>query len=208
MRLFGRKDKELFLLLNESARVVVRGGEILQEVVHDYRDLELKLAKLTALEHEGDRIIEELVRRLNNSFILPFDREDALGLVQALAVVLDYITGIIDRMILYKAGKPDNRVKEMVEVLMESIKLQEKAFTLLNKVEQNKAEIISCCEKITDLERRQDSLYRNGLALLFENEKEPMEIIKWREVYEHIEMAQDYVQDVAELLSGIVVKYS
>ncbi|SHG56132.1 hypothetical protein SAMN02745221_00467 [Thermosyntropha lipolytica DSM 11003] len=208
MRFFGRQDKELYLLLNESARVVLRGGEILQEVVYDYQDLELKLAKLTALEHEGDRIIEELVRRLNASFILPFDREDAFALVQSLAVVLDYITGIIDRMILYKAGEPDNRVKEMVEVLLEAIKLQEKAFNLLNKVEQNKNEIIACCEEITYLERKQDNLYRNGLAILFENENDPMQIIKWREIYEHIEMAQDYVQEVAELLSGIVVKYS
>lgn len=208
MRLFGKKDKELFLMLSESARVVVRGGEILREVVYDYQDLELKLAKLTALEHEGDRIIEELVRRLNTSFILPFDREDAFALVQSLAVVLDYITGIIDRMILYKAGEPDERVKEMVEVLLETIRLQEKAFNLLHKVEQNKKEIIECCEKITSLERKQDSLYRGGLAVLFENENDPLQIIKWREVYEHIEMAQDYVQDVAELLSGIVVKYS
>lgn len=208
MQLFGRKDKELFLLLSESARVVVRGGEILREVVYDYRDLELKLAKLTALEHEGDRIIEELVRRLNTSFILPFDREDAFALVQSLAVVLDYITGIIDRMILYKAGEPDERVKEMVDVLLEAIKLQEKAFNLLHGVEQNKKEIIECCEKITGLERKQDNLYRNGLAVLFENENDAMQIIKWREIYEHIEMAQDYVQDVAELLSGIVVKYS
>ncbi|MBO8158328.1 MAG: DUF47 family protein [Thermosyntropha sp.] len=208
MRLFGHKDKELFILLNESARIVVRGGEILKEVVYDYKDLDLKLAKLTAMEHEGDRIIEELIRRLNTSFILPFDREDAFELVQALAVVLDYITGIIDRMILYKTGEPDDRVREMVEILCRSLELQEKAFNMLNKVEQNKAGIISCCEEITSLERKQDSLYRNGLARLFENEKDPIQIIKWREVYEHIEMAQDYVQDVAELLSSIVVKYS
>jgi uncharacterized protein Yka (UPF0111/DUF47 family) len=80
LRLFGKKDEQLFLLFNESARVVVRGGEILQNVVHDYRDLDVKMAKLTAMEHEGDRIIQELMRRLNTSFILPFDREDAFQL--------------------------------------------------------------------------------------------------------------------------------
>ncbi len=208
MRLFGRKDEQLFVLFSESARMVVQGGAILQDVVNDYTDLDAKLAKLTAMEHEGDKIIEELVRRLNISFILPFDREDAFRLVQSLSVVLDYITGIIDRMILYKAGPPDARVKEMVEVLCDSLLLQEKAFNLLNKVEQNKKEILSCCAEITKLERKQDSLYRNGLANLFENVVEPIEIIKWREVYEHIEMAQDYVQQVAELISNIVVKYS
>ena len=71
MRLFGRKDQELFALFNESARMVIRGGEILRNVVYDYSDLDVKMAKLTAMEHEGDRIIQELVRRLNTTFILP-----------------------------------------------------------------------------------------------------------------------------------------
>jgi len=208
LRLFGRKDDELFLLLNESARTVVRGGDILKNVVNDYNELDLKMARLTAMEHEGDRIIQDLVRRLNTSFILPFDREDAFQLVQKLATTLDYITGIIDRMILYKAGEPDIRVKEMVEVLYTSITLQEKALNLLDKVEKNKKEIVNCCAEITRLEKQQDSLYRNGLAFLFENDNDPVSIIKWREVYEHIEMAQDYVEDVAELITNIVVKYS
>lgn len=208
MRLFGKKDEELFLLFSDSARVVVRGGNILQNVVNDYRELDIKMAELTAMEHEGDRIIQELVRRLNTSFILPFDREDAFQLVQKLATTLDYITGIIDRMILYKTGEPDQRVKEMVEVLCDSLALQEKALNLLNSLEQNKKEILMACEEINQLERKQDSFYRNGLAYLFDNENDPVAIIKWREVYEHIEMAQDYVDDIAQLISNICIKYS
>ncbi len=209
MRLFGKKDEQLFTLFNESARVVVRGGEILHNVVHDYRDLDVKMAKLTAMEHEGDRIIQELMGRLNTSFILPFDREDAFQLVQKLAATLDYITGIIDRMILYKAGDPDEQVKEMVKVLCDSIMLMEKAFNMLDRIEHNNKEIIDCCKKIIKLEKKQDNLYRTGVARLFdEHEDEPITLIKWREVYEHIEMAQDYIQDVADLLINICVKYS
>lgn len=207
--MFGRKDKELFIMLSESARVVVRGGEILKEVVLDYSDLDIKMAKLTAMEHEGDRIIEELVRRLNTSFILPFDREDAFQLVQKLSTTLDYITGIVDRMILYKAGPPDTTIQEMVEVLFQALLFQEKALNLLNRIEKNLKEIMECTEEIRRLEKKQDCLYRTGVAALFEqHENEPISIIKWREVYEHIEMAQDYVEDVAELISNICVKYS
>lgn len=209
MRLFGRKDDELFLLFNESARVVVRGGAILSDVVNDYSDLDIKMAKLTALEHEGDRIIEELVRHLNTSFILPFDKEDAFQMAQKLSTTLDYITGIIDRMILYKAGEPDNRVKEMVDVLCDALRSQQEAFAYLEKIERNKKRILGCCDEISKLERKQDVLYRTGVADLFQNhENDPISIIKWREVYEHIEMAQDYVQDVGELLSNVCVKYS
>jgi predicted phosphate transport protein (TIGR00153 family) len=208
LRLFGTKDEQLFMLFSESARVVVRGGDILQNVVNDYNDLDIKMAKLTAMEHEGDRIIQELIRRLNTSFILPFDREDAFQLAQQLSTTLDYITGIIDRMILYKTGRPNKRVKEMVNVLCEALLLQERALNLLQNLEHNKREILECCEEIRRLERKQDNHYRQGLALLFENQEDPIIIIKWREVYEHIEMAQDYVQDVAELISNICVKYS
>jgi predicted phosphate transport protein (TIGR00153 family) len=209
MRLFGRKDQELFALFTESASMVIRGGDILRTVVHDYTDLDVKMAKLTAMEHEGDRMIQELVRRLNTSFILPFDREDAFQLVQKLATTLDYITGIIDRMILYKAGQPDERVKEMVEVLYEALQLQEQAFQLLDGIEQNKKQILQCCQEIGRLEKKQDLLYRNGMAYLFEyHENDPLAIIKWREIYENIETAQDYVEDVGELISNICIKYS
>jgi predicted phosphate transport protein (TIGR00153 family) len=206
--LFGRKDEQLFRLFNESARVVIEGSEILKSVVDDYSELDTKMAKLTAMEHEGDRIIQELVRRLNTSFILPFDREDAFELVQKLSTTLDYITGIIDRMILYKAGQPDDQVKEMVQVLTDALVLQERALNYLDRVEKNKKDIFQCCDEIRKLERKQDTLYRNGVAALFEHEDDPIFIIKWREVYEHIEMAQDYVEDIAELIRNICVKYS
>lgn len=205
MRLFGKKDEQLFLLFNESARVVVRGGEILQNVVHDYRDLDVKMAKLTAMEHEGDRIIQELMRRLNTSFILPFDREDAFQLVQKLATTLDYITGIIDRMILYKAGDPDLQVKEMVEVLSESIKLMEQAFNMLDKIERKNKEIIDCCKKIIKLEKKQDNLYRNGVARLFEeHENDPIQLIKWREANNYTNLGKGlYGYDFSyELIDG------
>ncbi|MEA1960000.1 MAG: DUF47 family protein [Bacillota bacterium] len=208
MALFGRKDVNLFNLFSESANVVVRGGDILNEVVKDYRDLDQRMAELTKLEHEGDKIIQTLVRKLHTSFILPFDREDAFRLVQILSTTLDYITGIIDRMILYQAGSPNQQVKEMVDVLYEGLLLQEKAFNLLDRVEHNKKEIFQCCEGIRKLERLQDFYYRNGLATLFENENNPLMIIKWREIYEHIEQAMDHVQEVADLLRNICVKYS
>jgi len=208
MGLFGKKDENLFILFADSARMVVKGGEILNDIVNDYHDLDKKMAQLTAMEHEGDRITQTLVRRLNTSFILPFDREDALKLVLTLSTTLDYITGIIDRMVLYKAGEPNRIVKEMVAVLFESLLLQEKAFNLLNKVEQNKKVILECCEHMRQLERKQDTYYRNGLADLFENENGAVAIIKWREVYEHIEMATDHVEDVANLIRNICIKYS
>lgn len=209
MALFGRKDETLFFLFEESSRIVVKGGDILNDIIADYRDLDVKMSKMLDLENEGDQVLEQLMGRLNASFIMPFDREDALQLVQELSTTLDFITGIIDRMILYKTGEPDQRVREMAEVLYEALLLQQKAFKLIDRMESNKRQIFECCETIRNLERKQDNLYRSGLADLFENEKDrPINIIKWREVYEHIEMATDHVEDVGNLIRNICVKYS
>lgn len=208
MALFGKKDENLFFLLSESAQVVVSGGDILNDVVYNYTDLDSKMASLTALENEGDRIIETLVRKLHTSFILPFDREDALKLVQKLASTLDYITGIIDILILIKQGKPNDRIKQMIEVLYDAILLQKKAINLLSRLEQNKTIMLEYCEQIRQLEHKQDKYYRQGLGDLFENEKNAVRILKWRGVYEHIELAQDHIEDVADLLRNMCIKYS
>ncbi|HHW61163.1 MAG TPA: DUF47 family protein [Syntrophomonadaceae bacterium] len=208
MALFGRKDEDLFQLFSDSAGMVVQAGDIVKELVDDYQDLEGRLEQLTEMEHEADLIIQALIRKLHSSFILPFDREDAFQLANRLANTLDYITGIVDRMILYQPGPPNQRVREMVDVLYEALLLQEQAFNYLDKVDHNKKKIFDCCNKIRILERKQDNLYRSGLVDLFENEKDPIEIIKWREIYEHIEMAVDHVQEVADVIRNICVKYS
>lgn len=208
MRLFGRKDAHLFKLFSETARAVVRGGEILESVVKDYTNLDAKMAELTAMEHEGDGIIQELMQKLNASFVLPFDREDAFQLVQKLGATLDYITGIIDRMILYKAAQPDQTVVEMTGLLCEALAEQEKAFSMLDNIERHKMAILECCEIIKNLERKEDSMYRNAVAQLFEDETDAIKIIKYKEVYEHIETAMDYCEDVGDLISNICIKYS
>lgn len=208
MRLFGKKDDHIFKLFAESARVVVRGGEILQGVVQDYTNLDAKMAQLTAMEHEGDAIIQELVEKLNTSFVLPFDREDAFQLAQKLGATLDYITGIIDRMILYKAAQPNHTVQEMVSLLCDALDEQEKAFAMLNDINRKKMDILKSCETIKNLERKEDTMYRNAVAYLFESEQDAIKIIKYKEVYEHIETAMDYCEDVSELISNICIKYS
>lgn len=208
MGLFGKKDEKLFKLFVESAKVVVKGGDILVSVAEDYNDLDTKMANLTQMEHEGDKIIQQLVEKLNSSFVLPFDREDAFELVQKLDATLDYITGIVDRMILYKTGAPNQTVRDMVQILYQALKEQEAAFAMLENLDSKKGSIMKCAETIRNLEKKQDSMYRTSMAALFEKETDPIKIIKWKEVYENIETATDYLEDVGDLLSNLCIKYS
>ncbi|NPV26027.1 MAG: DUF47 domain-containing protein [Firmicutes bacterium] len=205
---FGQKDYQLFRMFSESARVVTCAGEIVRDVVYNYKSLDERLAELEALENEGDKIIEQLMQKLNQSFVLPFDREDAYSMAQKLDSILDYITGIIDRMILYKPGVPNQVVRDLVETLLMAIKEQEKAFKLLESFESKRNQIIECCENIKRLEKKGDILYRQAMAELFQGVQEAMQIIKWKEIYEHIETTLDRCEDVSTLINGICIKYS
>ncbi len=208
MWLFGRKDYKLFDLFGASANVVVRAGTIVQDVVKNYDNLDERMNQLTALEDEGDQIIEDLMQKLNQSFILPFDREDAYALVQKLDSILDYIAGIVDRIILYKVTLPNPVVSNMIEVLEKAIKLMEKAFKMLSDIEDKRREILACCDEIMALEKKCDSLYRQAVAELFQGQYDAMTIVKWKEIFEHIETTLDRCEDVSNLISGICVKYS
>ncbi|NPV92290.1 MAG: DUF47 domain-containing protein [Firmicutes bacterium] len=205
---FGRKDYKLFDLFNLSANVVVRASIIVRDIVNDYEDLDDKMKQLMALEDEGDQIIEELVQKLNQSFVLPFDREDAYAMVQKLDSILDYLAGIVDRIILYKAVQLNTVVCQLADVLHQAIILMETAFNMLLDFENKRKEIMECCDLIMELERKGDSLYRQAMADLFQGDHDAMTVIKWKEIYEHIESTLDRCEDVGNLVRGICIKYS
>ena len=205
---FGSKDYKLFDLFGASANVVVRAGAIIKDVVENYDNLDERMNQLTKLEDEGDQIIEALVQKLNQSFILTFDREDAYALVQKLDSILDYIAGIVDRIVLYKAAQPNQVVSNMVEVLEKAIILQERAFTYFSDFEHKRKQIMECCDQISNLEKQQDMLYRQAMVDLFQGKYDAMTVIKWKEIYEHIETTLDRCEDVSNLIRGICIKYS
>ncbi|MDH7479282.1 MAG: DUF47 family protein [Syntrophomonadaceae bacterium] len=205
---FGKKDTKLFELFSLSANVVVRASAIVKDIVTDYEDLHEKMKALMVLEDEGDQLIEELVHKLNQSFILPFDREDAYAMVQELDSILDYLAGIVDRIVLYKAAQPNKVVSDLAEVLDKSVGLMETAINLLRDLESRRREIVNCCDQIVDLERKGDNLYRLAMADLFDGGHDVMTVIKWKEIYEHIENTLDRCEDVGNLIRGICIKYS
>lgn len=205
---FGKKDYDLFNLFAATATIVLQASAIVKEIVNSYEQMDEKMKKLMQLEENGDQILEQLLGKLNQSFILPFDREDAYGLAQELDSILDYLAGIVDRIVLYKAVQPNPVVSKLAEVLHLAIADMEKAFKLLVDFEHRRKDIMLLCDQITEYERKGDSLYRKAMADLFQGQYDAMTIIKWKEIYEHIETTLDRCEDVAILLRGICIKYS
>ena len=208
--MFGLKPKEdeFFKLFVESSIVLRQGAYVLQSVMKNYTQLEIKMEQISDLEHKADNINDTIIDKLNQSFITPLDREDIYSLATMLDDVVDFLQGTMQRMVLYKAGKPTEGAGQLADLLVECTEEMVKAFTLLKNIKGNQEEILNHTAKIGQLETKGDNIYRKEVALLFETCPDPIEVIKWKEILEHMEDALDHCEKIGDLLRGVVMKYA
>ena len=202
------QDDRFFAFFESSAEAICEAAHILKNFFEDYSDPCLNLERINEVEHYGDRIFGETLEQINHSFITPFDREDILWLAQELNQVLDHIQGIMEKVVIFKVGQPrDLYILELVSVLEEAAEEIKTAVSCLRDLRANHRQIIQSCEKIRAYEHEGDNLYRTGIALLFDNTQDVVEIIKWKEIYEHLETTLDYCEGVSNVLKEVAVKY-
>jgi len=202
------KEEKFYILFQEAAETVFQGALLLKEAVKDHTVVNDTMTKITEVEHRGDQITRTIIDHLNQTFITPLDREDIYTLAQELDDILDYIEGTIERMMLYKTGKPSPDVIDLVDILVEAVTEIQKAVASLRSLRNDGAGVLRTCQDINLLETKGDHLYRAGVARLFEEVTDPIEIIKWKEIFEHVETALDHCEDVSDVLKGVVLKYS
>ncbi len=202
------QDERFFTYFEDSSEAICEAAHILKAFFEGRGDPSMNLERINEVEHHGDRIFLKTIERINNSFITPFEREDILMLAQELNRVLDHIQGTMEKVVIYKAGKPkENYVLEMVNVLEEAAEEIKIAVLSLRDIRANHKKIIESCEKIRSFEHQGDNLYRAGIATLFEKTENVIEIIKWKEIYEHLETTLDYCESVSNAIKGVAVKY-
>lgn len=202
-RLFPRE--ETFLpQFKQAAQVILDAARAFDNLAADFTDAAVKASHIKHLEHEGDQIAHQTFDLLNRTWITPIDREDIHALVTTLDDVLDYIEAASSRLILYKVT-PTAPLKGMTPLIVQSAEAIQRALALLGDMKHSR-EIIEACVEINRLENEADTLNRIAIAHLFETEKDPVEIIKWKELYEIVEGATDRCEDVANVLEAIVIK--
>ncbi|MDQ2687219.1 MAG: DUF47 family protein [Armatimonadota bacterium] len=206
MRLLPREQK-FFDLFDQVAEKVVLGAEALEEALADYGHLAETCQYVRDLEHQADELVHETMDRLNNTFVTPLDREDIVTLAHVLDDVLDYTESSLDRMLLYNIQSPVPLSLEMAKVLVRATQQIRQGVTGLRNFGDIRG-ILDPCVRINELENQGDSLNRQALRDLFNSNYDPITIIKWREVYEHLETAIDRCEDVADALESIAVKNS
>ncbi|HZK44156.1 MAG TPA: DUF47 family protein [Syntrophomonadaceae bacterium] len=202
------RDDRFFAFFNDLAQASCEGAGVLKSYFEHQTEPNDYLNKLLEIEEKGDQILATVMEQINSSFVTPFDREDILLLSREINNVLDHTKGTMEKIFIYKAGQTDDpHIFQLVSVLEEACKEIKIAVHKLPNVRTQNTEIIRSCNIIRDFENEGDNLYRAGMALLFENTENVINIIKWKEIYEHLETTIDYCENVSNLLKGIAVKY-
>lgn len=201
------KEEKFFDLFFELAIKIEEAGELFLDMVEHYEYSEPKIAKLKELEQEADVITHRTYEKMHKTFLTPIDREDIYALVNKMDSILDMIEASAARMSLYKVKVPAKEIIDQAKILNKAIK-KVKYIVHAMKNMKNAKMILDACVEINTLENEGDIVMRMTMTRLFEQEKDPIELIKWKEIFERIEEAIDVCEDVANVVEGIVLKYA
>ena len=204
MRLFP-KEEDFFDYFEELANKIEEGGKFFLEMTQNRDYSAAKVARLKELEHEADGITHKTYERMHKTFLTPMDREDIYALVNKMDSVLDIIEATAVRIHMYKVKKPDDEIIKQAEILLRAIKKIKIIVHGLRDMKNTKM-ILDGCVEINTLENAGDIVLRNTIRDLFLKEQDPIELIKWKEIFERIEEALDVCEDVSNIVEGIVMK--
>ncbi len=204
---FLPREEKFFVLFEESAQNMVKAAHGLKKLVDEWQNVEEEVAQITELEHQGDTITHQIMAQLHRTFVTPFDREDIALLSHTMDDVTDFIHAAADAMLIYKVGHPGQRAKELADIIVQATAEVERAMPQLRHRAKLK-HILTRCVEINRLENMADRVFRLAMAELFSNTADLAEVIKWREIYEHMESATDRCEDVADVFEGVALKHA
>ena len=200
------KDEKFFDLLIESSQNMQIGATKLTELMVDYTNVEKKVEDIKSVEHVGDDLIHDIMRRLHRTFVTPIDREDIALLGERIDDVVDAIEEAARYMLDFGVKAPTDSAVEMARLISSSADELTKAVRMLNRGASKFAEILPVTVEIHRLENEADQVASKALGALFSGGTEPLEVLKWREIYGTLELAADQAEGAATVLEGIVLK--
>lgn len=203
----GAHEKFYELLQSEASNLRVT-AEALAEMMDDFGSVETSAEKIKDLEHTGDEIIHSIMRLLHGTFVTPLDRQDIQNLAERLDDVVDHIEEAARDIQEFNIEAPTPQAAEVAHVLRQAGVELEKAIGWLPTMRAKKDDILELCRSISTLEEEADRVGRQALIELFNDGRSFNDVMKWREVYQHLEEAADSCQGAAIVLEGIVLEYA
>jgi predicted phosphate transport protein (TIGR00153 family) len=203
LRLIPREERFYDLFVEDSANVL-GAARLLEAMLRTYDTVERRAGEIRDAEHRGDEISHDIGHRLESTFVTPFDREDIHGLISALDDVLDYVEETADTFLLYRIEAPTAVSVQQAAIVVAQCELIHEALQHLRGYRGLDKYWI----EIHRLENEGDRLVRGAIAGLFDNETDPITIIKWRKVYNLLEATIDKCEDVANIIERITIKHA
>jgi len=200
-------DESFYKFFGEASQNLVNAVALLKElsVAKEGSDREKLIMQIKELEHHGDNLTHKIFSELNSTFVTPFDREDIHQLTSALDDVMDHMDGTANRITLYKIKEYPEPMVRLIDILQLSIGELHRGVGMLRDL--NKAnELQRVFQRINEYENNADSVFEQGVADLFENEKDAIQVIKLKEILVGLETATDKCEDAANVLEGIYIK--
>ena len=196
------KDTSFFEMFAAMSNNLIDAARALVDLFADYHNVEAKIEDIRRIEHRGDEMTHSIMRKLNQTFITPFDREDIHTLASSLDDVVDFINAACARIVMYRITDPPAEAGQLARLILAQCEELEKAVTNLQKSD----DVLRHCVEINRLENEADQVSRVAIARLFEDETNPVTLIKIKELLEFLETATDKAEDVADVLETVVLK--
>lgn len=206
-RLFPSEGKIFFDLFERHAEKTVEAARLLQAMLDNPGDLADQARRIKELEHEGDVITHRAVEILHRTFVTPIDRGDIHRLISRLDDVLDLVEATSERVWLYGIQASDRDACDLAGTLVSAVSEVSRAMIGLRDL-KNRDAILQVCMEINRYENEGDTLLRRAVARLFQESKDPLLVIKWKDIYEFLEDAIDRCEDIANVVEGVALEYS
>jgi len=210
IRWFMPKEERFHVLFSEDTRNLVAAAGLFTDIAQSssLQERQTLVDRLKQLEHEGDRITRSIFDALNSTFITPFDREDIRSLTTDLDDILDYLEAMAHALVLFDLEESPEGLRKFAEILADMAREIDRLTDLIWDL-GNAAKIQASTVRISDLENEADRLYNRVIADLFRTKgRDPIEILKWKEIYEGLENACDQCKNYTHVIGNIVVKNS
>lgn len=202
------KEEKFFSLLDAHAQLCYEAASLLEGAMTEEIAKEEALEKISVLEGQANELVMETMKRLQKTFITPMDREDIQQLIDQLDLSIDAIKEIMDKMCMYHVGTATDGAKRMASIAAKAIKEIRKSISYMSSLKKNYLKIEARSNKVLTLEQEGDDLYHSEMAKLFTDCKDPIEIIKWKEILQSIEDVTDDCEDLVITFRRVVLKYA
>ena len=197
-------DEGFFPLFNQAAENLADAARQLRDLLAEFENVRSKHAQIDDCERKGDQLTHAILRRLDSSFVTPFDREDIHALTEKLDDVVDDIQAVSELLLLHDVEEPLSGVGEIVDVLVKAAEANVSLIAKLPKLKGLEADL----EAIDRLESEADRLYRQTVAHLFSGDFNAFDVLRWKDIVEAIEDAVNKVEGVSDIVEGIALKHS